>query len=278
MGANSKIEWTDHTWNPWYGCHKVSEGCRNCYMYREMAHYGRDPSHVQRSKTTFRDPLKWAKVARRKGERYKVFVCSWSDFFIEEADPCRDEAWEIIKQTPELTYMILTKRPERLLEELAVVSVNGWITYPFSNIWLGVSVEDQRTADIRIPLLFQVPSVKRFISCEPLLSELLISHWFTSSVNSQLGYTIFGLDWVIVGGESGPNARPCHPDWVRSIRDQCIVAGVPFFFKQWGEYLPLEPALEQRGTLAVEYDRVGRKQAGAMLDGREWRELPGVLA
>jgi len=273
MGLNSNIEWTDHTWNPWYGCHKVSEGCRNCYMYMEQAHYGRDPSVVKRSKTTFNDPLRWAKMARRRGERYKVFVCSWSDFFIEEADEWRNEAWQIIRQTPELIYMILTKRPERIRQCLPE---EGW--FP-RNVWWGVSIELEKYL-LRWDILddtftFSRPNIF-FLSIEPLLNFL--------SLESIIHYKNMGddlypcwthpPDWVIVGGESGPKSRPCHPDWVRSIRDQCMAANVPFFFKQWGEYLPLEPTPILRSLIDVDYVKVGRKQAGAVLDGREWREFP----
>lgn len=254
---NSKIEWTDHTWNPWYGCKKVSRGCANCYMYREQARYGRDPQTVTRSRTTFRAPLSWAKKARRGGESARVFTCSWSDFFIAEADEWRADAWEIIRSTPELRYLILTKRPERISECLpADWGMEGW-----DHVWLGVSVEDQEMADLRIPLLLQAPAMHRFLSCEPLLGQV--------DLISRYGVMPSGIEWVIAGGESGPQARPCDPAWVRVLRDQSWAADVPFFFKQWGEYVPLDAP-----GMPVEYMAVGRREAGHHLDGVEWRQCP----
>jgi len=269
MGANSKIEWTDHSWNPWYGCHKISQGCKHCYMFREQARYGRDPNLVQRSRTTFKAPLNWAKKARRSGERMKIFTCSWSDFFIEEADPWRGEVWDIIRATPELVYLILTKRPERISECLPADWGAGW-----PHVWLGVSVEDQASADLRIPYLMRIPTYHRFISAEPLIGPL---DWSISAarVTSNDNFNFLNarqtymIDWVIAGGESGPLDRPCHPAWVRMLRDQCAAARVPFFFKQWGEWLPSEAH-----GLEVEYLGVGRKLAGHMLDGVEWRQCP----
>ncbi len=274
MGLNSKIEWTDHTWNPWYGCHKVSEGCRNCYMYRERSQYGHDPSKVQRSKTTFRDPLIWAKAARRRVERYRIFACSWSDFFIEESDAWRTDAWEIIQQTPELIYLILTKRPDRIRQCLP----EGW--FP-RNVWWGVSIESNeylyRWDILDSELHYHNPPVL-FVSLEPLLSMIDLSTiFFEIDIGDEdRPWQTRSPDWVIVGGESGTQARICHPDWVRAIRDQCMTANAPFFFKQWGEYLPMEPAPEQRSVIDVEYEKVGRKQSGAVLDGREWREFPAT--
>lgn len=160
MGATTGIEWTDRTWNPWVGCRKVSDGCRNCYMFREMTRFGRLPTVVQRSKPgTFQAPLAWAK----KGPAM-VFTCSWSDFFIEQADEWRAEAWEIIRQTPNLTYQILTKRLENVLERLPADWGHGW-----PNVWLGASVENQTTAKLRISQLMQIPARVRFLSVEPLI-------------------------------------------------------------------------------------------------------------
>jgi protein gp37 len=282
MGQNSRIEWTDNTWNPWYGCHKVSNGCKNCYMFRERKHYGQDPTIVQRSKTTFRDPLSWARQARRLGARYRVFTCSWSDFFIEEADPWRADAWDIIRQTPELIYLVLTKRPELILERLPADWGAGW-----KHVWLGVSCEDQKTADKRIPLLLGTPAAIRFVSCEPLLGEIRLHNipygnqgWKMDALQGiHWGYLDYQhgcskLNWVIAGGESGTLARPPHPDWVRQLRDQCIEANIPFFFKQWGEYAPLELPPDERAAGDVTYLWMGRKLAGALIDGVEWRQVP----
>lgn len=211
MGNQTGIEWTERTWNPWMGCTKVSPGCAHCYMFRERARYGKDPSVVVRSKTTFDAPLGW----QRGDGSGLVFTCSWSDWFHEGADAWRAEAWEIVRSTPHLTYQILTKRPERILANLP------WGEYgdPWPNVWLGVSVENQRHA-FRASMLATVPAVVRFISAEPLLGP----------VRLPLG----GIHWVIAGGESGGEARPMELDWARTIRDQCLEANVPFFLKQLG--------------------------------------------
>ena len=230
MGENSKIQWTNHTWNPWMGCHKISRGCRFCYMFREQTFYGNDPNVVRRSKTKFNEPLKWKDPAL-------VFTCSWSDWFIEEADEWREEAWEVIRRTPHLTYQILTKRPENIATRLPADWGNGW-----PNVWLGISAEDQKNADKRIPVLLNVMARVRFISAEPLLGPIDFIETAYSITNfggrKIAGFTLSGLmhmiHWVIVGGESGPEARPMNLDWARGIRDQCRDAGVSVFVKQLG--------------------------------------------
>ncbi len=220
MGEQSQIGWTNATWNPWYGCTKISPGCKFCYMYREMKQYGRDPFTVQRSKTKFNDPLKW------KDSRM-VFTCSWSDFFIESADEWRPEAWEIIRRTPHLTYQILTKRPENILERLPA----DWGTgYP--NVWLGVSVEGE-TYTHRIDRLLHIYAAVRFVSLEPLLAPINIGIWLgkvqvTPVLRNKL------LNWVIVGGESGSadERRECDPAWICHVVDQCRETNTPVFVKQ----------------------------------------------
>lgn len=239
MGDQSKIQWTEATWNPWHGCKKVSAGCKYCYMYRDKEKYGQDPTVVMRSKTKFGEPLKW------KQPRI-IFTCSWSDWFIDEADAWRDEAWAIIKATPQHTYQILTKRPERILEHLPADWGDG---YP--NVWIGVSVEDQAQARKRIPLLQQIPAAVRFLSCEPLLERLFLM--YHDDALSFLG--IFNLlqhiHWVIVGGESGNETgdyryRECHYSWIRSIINECYVCNVPVFVKQLGTHLSKEFKLKDR--------------------------------
>lgn len=231
MSISSKIEWTEATWNPWHGCLKVSAGCKNCYMFRDKKRYGQNPTLVTRSKTRFNDPLSWrdAKI---------IFTCSWSDWFIEEADDWRDEAWDIIRATPQHTYQILTKRPERVLEHLPVDWGKGW-----KNVWLGVSVENQ-TFEKRVGVLQNVPAQVRFISAEPLIGPINFS-------------SLKGIHWVITGGESGPNSRPMDLEWVRSIRNQCKRSKTAFFHKQNG------------GTKIIDGAWGGRK-----LDGRTWDALP----
>lgn len=207
MGNKTGIEWTEATWNPWHGCLQVSPGCAHCYMYREKIRYGQDPTKIVRSKTRFTDPLKWK-------EPRLVFTCSWSDWFIGQADAWRDDAWDVIRRTPQHTYQILTKRPERIAEHLP----QDW---PFPNVWLGVSVENPRFY-WRIGKLQDVhPVAVRFLSVEPMLAPM---------PDLPLG----GISWVIVGGESGPMARPMNVEWAREVRDACAKLGVKFFMKQLG--------------------------------------------
>jgi protein gp37 len=206
VAKTSAIEWTEATWNPWHGCHKVSPGCAHCYMYRDKLRYGQDPSQVLRSKSSFDAPIRWK-------EPRVIFTCSWSDFFIQEADDWRDEAWDIIRRTPQHTYQVLTKRPERIHEHLP----GDW---PFNNVWLGVSVENPRFYN-RIETLVQIPAAVRFLSLEPLLAPME-------------NLPLHGISWVVVGGESGPRCRPMEAEWVRKIRKQCGKAKTAFFFKQWG--------------------------------------------
>jgi protein gp37 len=210
MGSESNIAWTDATWNPWMGCTKVSPGCDNCYMFREQRHYGHDPEVVRRSKTKFAEPLRWREPRR-------VFTCSWSDWFHKDADQWRDEAWAIIKATPQHTYQILTKRPGRIARHLPADWGDG---YP--NVWLGVSVESQEQA-FRVRQLRDVPARVRFVSAEPLIGPLDLSHG-----------ALAGIHWLIVGGESGPDGvrRNMDLEWARSLQRECRDAGTAFFFKQ----------------------------------------------
>lgn len=205
MSEKSGIEWTDATWNPWYGCRKVSPACAHCYAERDMKLYKRDFNTVTRAKdATFYAPLKW--ITPRK-----IFTCSWSDFFIEEADRWRGEAFNVISDTQRHTYLILTKRPERIAEQ-------GILVAP--NIWVGVSVENQHFAETRIPILLEVPAAIHWLSCEPLLGPVRLPEG--------------EIDWVIVGGESGPKAksRPTELQWMRGLRDQCAKRKIAFFVKQ----------------------------------------------
>lgn len=268
MGDKTGIEFADKTWNPWQGCHKVSPGCDNCYMYREKIRYGQEPDVVVRSKPpTFNAPLKWT-------EPEIVFTASWSDWFIREADDWRAEAWDIIRRTPHLFYLVFTKRPQNIPDRLPPDWGSG---YP--NVMLVVTTENQEEADRRIPKILRIPAAYRGISAEPLLGPLFLSNnWIDGPRYFETGV----LHWVVAGGESGPGARPCHPDWVRSLRDQCVGAGVPFFFKQWGEFRErtesdpkrlMDPLLGSPGRY-VFMTHVGKKNAGRLLDGREWSEFP----
>lgn len=232
MGKTTAIEWTNATWNPWRGCLKVSPGCKACYMYREQERYGKDPKVVVRAApNTFNSPLKWK-------EPMKVFTCSWSDFFIEQADDWREEAWSVIHRTPHLTYQILTKRPENILSRLPL----AWETY--TNVWLGVSVESQKYLS-RAEILTSIPARVRFISYEPAL-ELVD---FSSVLPT--------FDWLISGGESGYNPRPADPSWFISVRDQCEKFNVAFFHKQNGGR-----------------DKIDGSYGGRMLDGKTHDGFP----
>lgn len=229
MGENSSIEWTDHTVNFWVGCRKITAGSANCYMFSDQVRYGQDPDVIRRTKT-WGDPLKWNRKAEAAGVRHKVFTCSWSDFFIEDADPWRDEAWSIIDRCSWLDFLILTKRPERMAGRCRDKRHHLFEPEtgpPGANVWLGVSVENRQQGLPRIDILRDTPAAVRFLSVEPLLEDL---------GEIDLG----GMDWVIVGGESGPGARPMRPEWVGSIQDQCGAAGVPFFMKQTGTWLARE--------------------------------------
>lgn len=233
MSATTAIEWTNATWNPWRGCTKVSPGCDHCYMFREQHRYGNDPSVVVRSKSTFDAPRRWA-AGRR------IFTCSWSDWFHPAADAWRAEAWEIIRATPQHTYQILTKRPNRIARHLP----DDWgAGYP--NVWLGVSVEHQDRI-FRLERLATIPAVVRFVSAEPLLGPVDLALWRGGRI----------VDWVIAGGESGPTHRPMELDWARSLRDQCVEHRIPFLLKQLGGW-PNKRGGDQ-----------------ALLDGLRWVEFP----
>ena len=348
MAENSKIEWTDHTFNPWIGCTKVSPGCTNCYAAvdtfarRERSHgrelWGPRAERHRTSAVYWVKPLSWNKQKWfecsacgwrgpekemilsgcgnekcPKAEccfptRQRVFCSSLADVFEDrdELVPWRTDLFDLILKTPELDWLILTKRPENILKEAPLLWRDG---FP-PNIWIGTSVENQKTADERLPYLVNIPARVRFLSCEPLLGEVKLQHDYDGAlVRNWLRPK--GINWVICGGESGPHARPMHPDWARSLRDQCQAAGVPFFFKQWGEWKPVAELysddgsdlafehmdhwvaqMEPNGAIPVmskfteegwcEYQpcpgswfmaKVGKKEAGRLLDGREWNEV-----
>ncbi len=216
----TKIQWTDATWNPFYGCRKVSAECKFCYMFRDQQRYGRNPSLVVKSKTTFDKPLSWK-------EPKVIFTCSWSDWFIEEGDEWRDELWKIIKATPQHTYQILTKRPERIKQSLPADWGQG-----YDNVWLGVSVGTNEGLE-RCKILSEIPAKVKFISAEPLLEDL-------TGLNEILIENKF--DWCIIGGESGNyngkyRFRECRIEWIKNIISVCKTNGVTVFVKQLGTYL-----------------------------------------
>jgi protein gp37 len=329
--TKTTIEWATDVWNPVTGCAKVSEGCRHCYAERVANRFWgeRKFSDVRVHEDRFGDPLRWRKPKR-------VFVNSMSDLF-HESVPVHHIAniFAVMALASQHTFMVLTKRAARMVDVLTgdrfaseyaecihVLTEGSWtgVYEPLKNVWLGVSAETQRDADRRIPWLLQTPAAVRFVSCEPLLGPVVLHEDWMPHYDPREHYAREPLgmrdklDWVIVGGESGPGARPMHPDWARGLRDACKRAQVPFFFKQWGEWKPvaaqygdddlmfeLDPdaqmvCLGDRGTIyqedrggKTEYwcgfqpdpgqnpwfmERVGKKNAGRELDGRTWDEVP----
>lgn len=323
MGENSNIEWTDHTFNPWRGCTKVSPGCANCYAERGskrnpaiLGEWGDDGTRIIASESMWKQPEKWNREAADVGERRRVFCASLADVFEDRPDLVapRMRLWRLIEDTPHLDWLLLTKRPQNILRMWPKVVVHDssqprgerWMPlYEIGqpgNVWIGTSVEDQKTANERIPELLQVPAAVRFLSMEPLLGPVNLTRLVQDEVYSTdcLRGRVYestryddcepAINWVIVGGESGPNARPMHPEWVWSVRDQCQDAGVPFFFKQWGEWYPIETKCDRvicdieppNQTYRIhevndqEFGRFGKSHAGRLLNGREWSEFPKV--
>lgn len=233
----TEINWTDFTWNPWWGCHKVSSECDFCYIDEIMKKLGHDPKKVKRT-----GPYTFEKPIKLKSPQF-IFTGSMSDFFHKQADQWRDEAWDIIRKTPHHTYLILTKRPERVLECLPEDWGEG---YP--NVWLGVSVGSNEPKSIRrIDILKLIPAKIKFISFEPLVEDLKITP-----------EKLKGIHWAIIGGESGkyvngvPQFREAKPEWVRNLKDICKAAGVLVWFKQAGTYLAHKYNMKGKGELLNE--------------------------
>lgn len=240
MAENSNIEWTDHTFNPWVGCTKISAACDNCYAESWAKRSGLVSWGGPRRRTSeanWRKPIKWNANAKDQDIRYRVFCASLADAFDNQVEGLwRRDLWLLIHATPHLDWLLLTKRPQNIWRFLP----NSWGDKGWHNVWLGTTVENQEEADKRIPRLLDIPARVRFLSCEPLLGPLFLG-----------GMT---PDWVIAGGESGPGHRTPDPNWFRGLRDQCSVAGIPFLFKQWGGRTP--------------------KAGGRTLDGRTHDQYP----
>lgn len=316
MAENTKIEWTDHTFNPWEGCQKVGPGCDHCYAETRNARFaggtainwGPGAPRRRTSASNWELPKRWNAQSdtfmAQHGRRQRVFCASLADVFDNAVDPqWRADLFALIAATPNLDWLLLTKR---------IGNVGNMLPVPFDfdrhypNVWIGATVVNQAEADRDIPKLLDVPVRVRFLSMEPLLDGVSIKPWLQPkffhggrALNGRAmvqSHPSERLDWVIVGGESGPGARPMHPDWARSLRDQCAAAGVPFLFKQWGEWLPAKEGRSITGrTLVLEGSapftdnpqwhgfedgqqvaRVGKKAAGRLLDGRTWDGFPAL--
>ncbi len=333
MADQTNIEWCDSTFNPWLGCTKVSPACDHCYAevstparVKRAAGVETWGPHGQRQRTSahnWKQPLAWEREHEaffaEHGRRRRVFCASLADVF-DNAVPFqwRRDLFELIAATPNLDWLLLTKRIGNARAMLnAVVEVlshgiNTWDELPWPGVWIGATVCNQEEADRDIPKLLAVPARVRFLSIEPMLGPIDLEKacdiaevnycagtWDTMS-DPQRCLMAFRhgsvrlLDWVICGGESGPKARPMHRDWARSLRDQCAEAGVPFLFKQWGEWLPERqratqpmkvPLYERRWctlgdgddrytSTAAAVNKVGKKAAGRLLDGVEHNGFP----
>lgn len=274
MAAKTEINWTDATWNPVTGCTKVSPACDHCYAER-MANRrvcewaSRKFSEVHLHPNRLEIPLHWRKPRR-------IFLCSMGDLFHADVPFWFiASVWDTMLEASRHTFMVLTKRPERMLELSQWMNDNEGRRIDYHNIWLGVTAENQEQADKRIPLLLQCPAAHRFVSVEPMLGEVRLDNiaWISGGgqtiINALTGRMpnaiIAGkpawphLDLVIVGGETGPGARPMHPDWARSLRDQCDAAGVCFHFKQWGDWIPMS-----QQTRSEEYPNIVAYGANGM--------------
>jgi protein gp37 len=276
MAQNSSIEWTDHTFNPWWGCSKVSPACDNCYAElwaKRMGHqvWGSAADRRFFSDAHWNEPLDWNEDARELQKRKRVFCASMADVFERrsELNSHRTRLWRLIEETPWLDWLLLTKRPQNISQ------MAPWGDDWPSNVWLGTTVESQLFAEKRLPFLLQNAAAIRFLSCEPLLGPLDLSPWFTKK-----GF--YPIDWVIAGGESGPRSRPMHPDWVGKLLHQCQKAKVPFHFKQWGHWAPTNVNAQNVSaqTLSLAEERpvkmapLGKKAAGRLLEGTTWNGLP----
>lgn len=293
--ADTAIEWATKVWNPTTGCDRVTPGCDHCYaltMAKRLKGMGStkyqtdgDPRTsgpgfgLAIHEDTLGIPLGWRKPQR-------IFVNSMSDLFHADVpDEFIARVWAVMASAPRHTFQVLTKRHGRMRSLLSSEEFRlavqrriphagaspyvaaYWKTWPLPNVWLGVSVEDQKRADLRVPALLDTPAAVRWLSCEPLLGPVDV-------INGLGDGWLTGIDWIVAGGESGPGSRPMHPDWARSLRDQCQVAGVPFLFKQWGSHRPSAVGSIVRGGVRFPMVPASKRAAGRVLDGRTWDEYP----
>jgi protein gp37 len=340
MSENSKIEWTDHTFNPWEGCQKIGPGCDHCYAETRNARFsggtainwGPGAPRRRTSPSNWRKPLQWnkahAEFFAQHGRRQRVFCASLADVFDNAVDPAwRADLFDLIEKTQNLDWLLLTKRIGNVMPMISGTAQRRFDLeclesprLPF-NVWLGATIVNQVEADRDIPKLLGVPARVRFLSMEPLLGPVkldALAHGDESDLDALRGQIVYStqhvavrpritgarLDWVIVGGESGHGARPMHPDWALSLRDQCAAAGVPFLFKQWGEWqiastenghhdcdmarnaaqwvhfdgVLTKPSWHREGYADAEKAygmvKVGKKLAGRQLDGRTHDAFP----
>lgn len=309
--SKTQIEWTQRpgtvgeTWNPTTGCNKVDRGCKHCYaevMHRRLMKMGQEKysqpflGGAVEHPDTLEIPFRWTKPRT-------VFVNSMSDLFHANVSfEFIDRVFQVIDRTPQHTYLILTKRPEiaaRYWQYMNRFNIGQRLWHPPRNLWIGTSVNDQKSADLRVPLLVELEASIRFISYEPATGPVNLEPWLGTHWRVPVGgdvplqlrprKLVQGIDWVICGGESGPHAQPMHPDWPRAIRSQCTGAGVPYFFKQWGQWLPITYQGEQ-GTVInftpgkneflfnVPYRLQNmvrtRKKSNNELDGQLWQQFP----
>lgn len=317
----SKIEWTEETYNPFVGCTKISEGCKNCYAEtmanRLGAMYSKNNklSYLSQYNEVINDKGKWngktvfvpyqLRKPYQTKKPTKFFVCSMSDLF-HENNSFHDilKVWDVMCENTHHIFQVLTKRPERMLDfykwlgkkakddglDSVPSDSDDYLDYIGTpdHIWIGITIENQEMADKRIPILLDIPAKTRFLSCEPLLGDIIFPFnkfpEITDGVNTiQESESILqDIQWVIIGGESGSNARPMHPQWAKNIIAQCEIANVSVFFKQWGEYapydnLPLSIVLKLKNYIfndkTIVY-KVGKKKSGNIINGKKYEQYP----
>lgn len=277
MAKNSQIEWTHHTFNPWWGCTKVSPACDNCYAElwaKRMGHqiWGAKSSRRFFSDIHWNEPLKWNEDAAANKKSHRVFCASMADVFEKrsELNEQRERLWTLIQATPWLDWLLLTKRPQNIASMIPWDD-NHWP----KNVWLGTTVENQVLAEQRLPHLLKHNASVRFLSCEPLLGAINLEPWINHKI-------LHRIDWVIAGGESGPGARPMHPDWAKKLLKQCQESKISFHFKQWGHWVPAEIADETAKSSIISLPseqpvrmvRLPKKEAGRILAGKTWDGVP----
>lgn len=309
MGKNSAIEWTDHTFNPWWGCsHAASPACDHCYAREVARRFSKESCFDRSPRRTFSDrhwnePRRWNNAAKKEGVRRKVFCGSMCDVLedVEGLGPERAKLYQLIEETRYLDWLLLTKRPENAKLHLP----RHWFAERWpGNVWFGATVESPEVVSRRMRELCRVPAPVRFVSCEPLLGEIDLRFWMPGiheetcdmGVDCTCGARpeCASIHWVIVGGESGMKARCCDPAWVLWLRDQCRQRQVPFFFKQWGRWMPVRQAYrfvedgigpriwfdhitDHAGTRTEhgqQFFAVGKDRAGSYLGGMTYKAFP----